>query len=54
MPAHLRSVLTSNSLAIPCAGGRMLLGTWQGVYLWEHRLAEHARTVVVTVVGSEG
>ena len=51
MPAHLRSVLTSNSLTVPCAGGRLLLGTWQGIYLWEHRLAPQTRTVVVTVQG---
>jgi len=51
MPAHLRSVLTANSLTIPCARGRMLLGTWQGIYLWEHRLAPHSRSVVVTVQG---
>ena len=51
MPAHLRSVLTSNSLTIPCADGRLVLGTWQGVYLWEHRTSPHARTVVVTVQG---
>jgi secondary thiamine-phosphate synthase enzyme len=53
MPAHLRSVLTSNSLTIPCAGGRLLLGNWQGVFLWEHRQAPHSRTVVVTVLGAE-
>ncbi|MFO1197100.1 MAG: secondary thiamine-phosphate synthase enzyme YjbQ [Burkholderiaceae bacterium] len=51
MPAHLRSALTSNSLTIPCAGARLLLGTWQGVFVWEHRLAPHARSVVVTVQG---
>ena len=51
MPAHLRSVLTANSVTIPCARGRLLLGTWQGVFLWEHRRAPHARTVVVTVQG---
>ena len=51
MPAHLRSILTSNSLTIPCAGARLLLGTWQGIYLWEHRLGPHTRTVVVTVQG---
>ena len=51
MPAHLRSVLTSSALTIPCAGGSLLLGTWQGIYLWEHRLAPHARSVVATVQG---
>jgi len=49
--AHARSVLTTNSLQIPVAEGRLALGTWQGIYLWEHRLVPHARTVVVTVLG---
>ncbi len=53
MAAHARSVLTSNSLMIPVAGGRLLLGTWQGVYLWEHRTAAHSRSVVVTVQGDD-
>ena len=51
MAAHARSVLTSNSLTIPVAEGRLLLGTWQGIYLFEHRHAPHARSVVVTVMG---
>jgi secondary thiamine-phosphate synthase enzyme len=51
MPAHIRSTLTGSSLAIPVADGQLLLGTWQGIYLWEHRLARHAREVIVTVVG---
>ncbi len=51
MPAHLRSVLTSNSLTVPCASARLLLGTWQGIYLWEHRLVPQTRSVVVTVQG---
>lgn len=51
MPAHIRNVLTSSSLTIPIANGRCLLGTWQGIYLWEHRLAPHTRHVVVTVQG---
>ena len=51
MASHARSVLTSNSLVIPVAGGRLALGTWQGIYLWEHRQAPHARSVVVTVSG---
>lgn len=51
MAAHARSVLTSNSLTIPVAEGRLLLGTWQGVYLWEHRTAGHTREVVVTLMG---
>jgi secondary thiamine-phosphate synthase enzyme len=51
MAAHARSILTSNSLTLPVADGRLLLGTWQGLYLWEHRHAGHARSVVVTVIG---
>ena len=49
MPAHIRSVLTSSSLTIPIADGKCLLGTWQGVYLWEHRLDAHVRKIIVTV-----
>jgi len=52
MPAHVRSILTQSSLSIPVAGGRAALGTWQGVYLWEHRTAPHRRTVTVSVLGS--
>jgi secondary thiamine-phosphate synthase enzyme len=51
MPAHVRSVLTACSVAIPVAQGRCDLGTWQGVYLWEHRRAPHARRITVTVIG---
>jgi secondary thiamine-phosphate synthase enzyme len=51
MAAHARSVLTSNSLVIPVGGGELRLGTWQGIYLWEHRRQPHAREVVVTVYG---
>lgn len=47
MPAHVKSALTATSLSIPIAAGRLALGTWQGVYLWEHRHAPGARTVVV-------
>ena len=53
MPAHIRSVLTSSSLTIPVAEGELLLGTWQGIYLWEHRLARHSREVVVSVMGEK-
>ncbi|MBT8131796.1 MAG: secondary thiamine-phosphate synthase enzyme YjbQ [Gammaproteobacteria bacterium] len=49
MPAHIRSVLTASSLSIPVAEGRCLLGTWQGVFLWEHRHRPHSRKIVVTV-----
>jgi secondary thiamine-phosphate synthase enzyme len=51
MAAHARSILTSNSLTLPVADARLLLGTWQGLYLWEHRLAPHSRSLVVTVRG---
>ncbi len=54
MAAHARSILTSNSLTIPVAGGKLLLGTWQGIYLWEHRHAPHTRQVIVTVTGEPG
>ena len=51
MSAHGRSMLTDTALTVPVGGGRMLLGTWQGIYLWEHRTAPHRRRVVVTVLG---
>ena len=51
MAAHARSVLTATSHAVPVGEGRLLLGTWQGLYLWEHRTAPHARRIVVTVTG---
>ena len=51
MASHARSILAGSSLAVPVAGGRLALGTWQGVYLWEHRNAPHERRVVVTVTG---
>ena len=51
MAAHARAVLTTNSLQIPVAEGRLMLGTWQGIYLWEHRHAPHTRSLVVTVIG---
>ena len=49
MPSHIKAALTSTSLGIPIARGRLVLGTWQGVYLWEHRLRPHARRVVVHI-----
>ena len=52
MPSHLRMVLTRTSEVIPIAQGRMTLGTWQGIFLFEHRRAPHARTIVVNVVGA--
>jgi len=51
MPAHVRSVLTQTSIGIPVAEGRMVLGTWQGLFLWEHRTSPHRRQVTVTVIG---
>jgi len=52
MPAHVRSILTQSSLCLPVAGGRLALGTWQGVYLWEHRTSPHRRQVTVSVIGT--
>jgi secondary thiamine-phosphate synthase enzyme len=54
MAAHLRTVLTATGLGVPVTGGRCALGTWQGVYLWEHRVAAHERRVTVTVLGGQG
>ena len=51
MPAHIRSILTGVSLVVPIHGGRLMLGTWQGIYLWEHRLDPHQRKISVTVLG---
>jgi len=51
MPAHVRTALTTVHLAVPVEKGRLCLGTWQGIYLWEHRTAPHRRTVVVHVIG---
>ncbi len=51
MPSHIRAALTQSSLSIPVAGGRLALGTWQGIYLFEHRTAPHRREVVVHVIG---
>jgi len=54
MPSHVRSVLTQTSLGIPIASGRCDLGTWQGIFLWEHRHAPHTRRISVTVLGGAG
>jgi secondary thiamine-phosphate synthase enzyme len=51
MPAHIRSALTETSLTIPVVHGRMALGTWQGIYLFEHRRAPHRRSVVLHLIG---
>ncbi|MBK1735158.1 secondary thiamine-phosphate synthase [Halorhodospira abdelmalekii] len=52
MSAHIRSVLTGSGLTIPFSRGELCLGTWQGVFLWEHRTRRHSRTVVVTFLGT--
>jgi secondary thiamine-phosphate synthase enzyme len=51
MPAHVRTALTTVNLSIPIDEGRLCLGTWQGIYLWEHRTRPHTRTVVIHVLG---
>jgi secondary thiamine-phosphate synthase enzyme len=51
MPSHIRMALTRSSETIPFAAGELLLGTWQGIFLWEHRRAPHTRNVVVTLLG---
>ncbi len=51
MPSHIRSALTDSSLSIPVGGGRMLLGTWQGIYVFEHRTHPHTRQVVLHLAG---
>lgn len=51
MSAHVRSLLTHSDLTLPVREGQCALGTWQGIYLWEHRYAPHARRVIVTIQG---
>ena len=51
MPAHIRSILTDSSVTVPVNAGSCLLGTWQGIYLWEHRYQPHSRKLTVTVYG---
>jgi secondary thiamine-phosphate synthase enzyme len=51
MPAHVRTALTAVNLSIPIAGGQLALGTWQGIYLWEHRHASHRRRVMAHLIG---
>ena len=51
MPAHVRTALTAVNLSLPVREGQMTLGTWQGIFLFEHRRAPHRRNVVVSVVG---
>lgn len=49
MPSHIKAILTQVSLSVPVVGGRLALGTWQGIYLWEHRRRAHTRRVVVHI-----
>ena len=51
MPAHVKAALTATSLAIPVTSGRLALGTWQGIFLWEHRRAAHSRKLLVHISG---
>lgn len=51
MPAHVRTLLAGSALSIPVTAGRCALGTWQGIYLWEHRHAGHRRRLTLTVLG---
>jgi len=51
MPAHIRTALTHTSEQIPIAQGQLVLGTWQGIYIWEHRQRSHLREIVVHIVG---
>jgi secondary thiamine-phosphate synthase enzyme len=53
MPAHIKAMLTGNSLTLPVADGRILLGTWQGVFLAEHRTAPHRRKIVAHLLGEQ-
>jgi secondary thiamine-phosphate synthase enzyme len=54
MPAHVKSMLNGVSLTVPVAGGKMLLGTWQGIYVAEHRTRSHTREVVLQFIGAGG
>ena len=51
MPSHIKMALTRSSETIPFANGRLLLGTWQGLFLWEHRVSPHSRKITLTCVG---
>ena len=54
MPAHIKTVLTGTSVAVPVSGGRMMLGTWQGIYVVEHRARPHSREIVLHFSGTLG
>jgi secondary thiamine-phosphate synthase enzyme len=51
MPAHVRAALTAVQISVPVAAGRMVLGTWQGIYVWEHRMRKHRREVALHLTG---
>ena len=51
MPSHIKAALTTTSITIPVIDSRLALGTWQGIYIWEHRKSPHRRKIVVTLVG---
>ena len=51
MPGHIKAALTATSVSIPVSAGALALGTWQGLYLWEHRTSPHRRRISVTIVG---
>mgnify|MGYP001190697030 CR=1 FL=1 len=53
MSAHIRSILTHNDLSLPVTDGLCDLGVWQGIFLWEHRISPHDRTIVITVMGTD-
>jgi secondary thiamine-phosphate synthase enzyme len=54
MPAHIRASLTHSELTVPISNARLVLGTWQGIYVWEHRWSPHERRLVLTISGEEG
>ena len=54
MPAHIKSALTRTQLTIPVSDGRLLLGQWQGIFLFEHRAAPHSRELILTLLGEGG
>jgi secondary thiamine-phosphate synthase enzyme len=51
MPAHIRNILTHTELTVPIKEGKLALGTWQGIYLWEHRQQAHTRHLLITLIG---
>jgi secondary thiamine-phosphate synthase enzyme len=51
MPSHIKMALTRTSESVPISGRQLQLGTWQGIYLWEHRRRQHSRAIIVTVLG---